>query len=108
MWEVTNPRRPRPCARCQRHFWVVTDTLREFVAFTAAAFTPRSFGRVATQNLHALNLDGRLDLVIVTYPPFYQEAERLAAHRRSHDGLDVRTVVTTDAVLTSSARADRT
>jgi hypothetical protein len=97
VWEVTNPRRPRAyAADATGSFQAVTDSLREFVAFTGTSFpAPVGYGAVGNQNLHALNLDGRLDMVIVTYPPFYSEAERLAAWRRSHDGLDVRVVTTT-------------
>ncbi|RYU80800.1 type IX secretion system sortase PorU [Hymenobacter persicinus] len=97
VWEVTNPRRARAYALDgSGNFAAPTDSLREFVAFSGNAFpTPVNFGRVGNQNLHALNLDGRLDMVVVTYPPFYAEAERLAAYRRSHDGLDVRVVTTT-------------
>ncbi|SHJ84564.1 Por secretion system C-terminal sorting domain-containing protein [Hymenobacter daecheongensis DSM 21074] len=97
VWDVTNPRRPRAQALdAAGNFAATTDTLREFVAFTGSSFaTPVNFGRVGNQNLHALNLDGRLDMMVVTHPIFFQEAERLAAYRRRHDGLDVRVVTTT-------------
>ena len=97
VWEVTNPRR----ARAQPldaggSFVAYTDSLREFVAVQpGGAFeVPRLFGKVANQNLHALNADGKLDLVIVTYPPFRAEAQRLADHRRDYSGLNVAVVTT--------------
>ena len=97
VWEVTNPRR----ARAQPldaggSFAAYTDSLREFVAVQpGGAFeVPRLFGKVANQNLHALNADGKLDLVIVTYPPFRAEAQRLADHRRDYSGLNVAVVTT--------------
>lgn len=103
VWEVTNPRRPvaRPLT-ANGSFLAPTDSLREFIAFTGSSFeVPRSFGRVAPQNLHALNLDGRLDFVIVTHPIFRAEAERLAAYRRNPvraaDKLNV-AVVTTEQI----------
>ncbi|QDA59631.1 type IX secretion system sortase PorU [Hymenobacter jejuensis] len=97
VWEVTNPRRPVAYALTGGSFNAVTDSVREFVAFTPGSITkiPRGFGRVANQNLHAINTDGKLDLVIVTYPPFQAEAERLAAHRRTHDKLNAQVVTTT-------------
>jgi hypothetical protein len=81
------------------NFVAPTDSVREFVAFTGSDFPlPRLFkGAVTPQNLHArLNLNGQLDLVIVTYPAFKAEADRLAAHRRSHDKLNVEVVTTTE------------
>ncbi|WP_449549458.1 type IX secretion system sortase PorU [Hymenobacter elongatus] len=100
VWDVTNPRHPRPLALGSTgNFVSPTDSLREFVAFTGTDFPapPRFFGKVGNQDLHArLNLNGKLDLVIVTYPPFKAEADRLAAHRRSHDNLNVEVVTTTE------------
>ncbi|TGE26046.1 type IX secretion system sortase PorU [Hymenobacter aquaticus] len=101
VWEVTNPRHPRPLAlNSSGNFVAPTDSVREFVAFTGSSFEvpPRLFSRrLANQNLHArLNLDGNLDLVIVTYPPFKAEADRLAAYRRTHDKLKVEVVTTTE------------
>ncbi|WP_375417885.1 type IX secretion system sortase PorU [uncultured Hymenobacter sp.] len=95
VWDVTNPCRPAAVALdASGSFLARTDTLREFVAFRpdAALPTPRVFGKVANQNLHALNTDGKLDLVIVAYPLFRAEAERLAAHRRRHNNLGVAVV----------------
>ncbi|SMB87396.1 hypothetical protein SAMN00120144_1337 [Hymenobacter roseosalivarius DSM 11622] len=100
VWDVTNPRRPiaRPLD-ASGTLVAPTDSLREFVAFSGSSFeVPRSFGRVAPQNLHALNLDGRLDFIIVTHPLFLAEAERLAEYRRnparSADKLNVAVVIT--------------
>lgn len=99
VWDVTNPRQPAAVALdASGAFLAPTDTLREFVAFKPdGAFpAPRAFGKIANQNLHALNADGKLDLVIVTYPLFRGEAERLANHRRSHNKLRVAVVTTTE------------
>ncbi|GAA4010186.1 type IX secretion system sortase PorU [Hymenobacter fastidiosus] len=98
VWDVTNPRRPQAYAPDGTGtFTAPTDSLREFVAFTGGRTDHVNFGRVGKQNLHALNLDGKLDLVIVVHPLFLAEAERLAAHRRNHDKLVVQ-VVTTNQV----------
>ncbi len=97
VWDVTNPRRPVAQALDgSGAFVALTDSLREYVALQPAASfpAPRPFGRVLNQDLHAL--DGNMDLIIVTYPPFRGEAERLANHRRSHDNLRVAVVTTTE------------
>ena len=97
VWDVTNPRRPLGQALdASGNFLAYTDSLREFVAVqpTGTFDTPRLFGKVSSQNLHALNKDGKLDLVIVTYPPFRAQAERLAQHRRDYNGLQVAVVTT--------------
>ena len=97
VWETTNPRRPVAYALDgSGSFVAATDSLREFVAVQPGGTfaTPRPFGKIPNQNLHALNADGKLDLVIVTYPPFQAEAETLAQHRRDHDGLTVAVVNT--------------
>ncbi|RZK41986.1 MAG: type IX secretion system sortase PorU [Hymenobacter sp.] len=104
VWEVTNPRRPRAQTLTGGSFAAYTDSVREYVAFqpTGTFDTPRLLGRVANQNLHNLNAGGNLDLVIVTYPPFRAQAERLAQHRRSYSGLNV-AVVTTKQVFNEYA-----
>ncbi|RSK32333.1 type IX secretion system sortase PorU [Hymenobacter metallilatus] len=95
IWEVTNPRRPAAVTHVAGAFLARTDSVREFVAFTGSSFpTPRSFGRVGNQNLHALNLDGKLELVILTHPAFLTAANQLAAHRTTHDGLTTQVVTT--------------
>jgi hypothetical protein len=43
-------------------------------------------GSITNQNIAA---SGQADLVIVAHPLFWAEAQRLAAHRRAHDGLTV-------------------
>ena len=99
VWDVTNPRRARAYALdAGGGFEAVTDSLREFVAFNpnGAFQTPRPFGRVGNSDLHSLNNDGQLDLVIVTYPPFKAAAQRLADHRTRHDNLRVAVVTTTE------------
>src|SRR6476661_4008099 len=100
VWDVTNPRNAKAQAFDGTSFLALTDTLREYVAFRPAGNfpTPRRFGRVANQNLHALNANpsNLLDLVIVTYPPFRAQAERLADHRRTRQGMRVAVVTTTE------------
>ncbi|WP_460584122.1 type IX secretion system sortase PorU [Hymenobacter arcticus] len=100
VWDVTNPRRPQAQALdASGSFAAATDSLREFVAVQPSGTfeAPRLFGKIANQNLHTLNTDGKLDLVIVTYAPFKAQAEQLAQHRRDYNGLNV-AVVTTQQV----------
>ena len=95
VWDVTNPRRAVAQALDNTGAFVTaTDTLREYVAFQpdGAFAQPRAFGKVPNQDLHAL--DGSYDLAIVTYPAFRAEANRLAEHRRTHDGLKVAVATT--------------
>ena len=80
--------------------------LYEYVAFrpTASLLTPRPVGRVENQNLHAVT---QADMIIVTHPDFLAQAERLAEHRREHNGFSVQ-LVTTQQVYNefSSGRDD--
>src|SRR5690606_2954612 len=67
---------------------------------------PSIIGRIENQDLRSI---GGVNLLIVTHPLFKDEALRLAAHRQSHSGWQVR-VVTTDEVYNdfSSGRQDIT
>ncbi len=81
VWDVTDPVQPR------RVSWTLTpegsvrfeaplDTLRTFCVFSGTQVArPRLVGEVVAQDLHAW---GPQDLVIVTRPMFWEEAERLA------------------------------
>jgi hypothetical protein len=101
VWDVTNPRdaKAKPI-EASNSFVARADTLREYVAFQRSGTfaTPRPFGRVPNQNLHALNsrANALLDLVIVTYPTFKAQAQRLADHRTTHDNLRTIVVTTTE------------
>ena len=76
-------------------FRVATDTLSEYIAFDGTSFgTPDIVGKIANQDLHGA---GNFDYVIVSYPAFLPEAERLATFHREHEGYSV-LVTTTDVV----------
>lgn len=98
VWDVTNPRLPQARPLSSGEFVAPADTVREFVAVERSGTfaTPRAFGKVPNQNLHALNLDQRLDLVIVAPPVFRAQAQRLADHRAQHDNLRAAVVTTTE------------
>ena len=67
-----------------------TDNLRKFVAFTDnQCYSVTPIGSVANQDLHS---SSQVDMVIVAHPDFTTQAERLAAYRRTNDGLTVKVV----------------
>jgi hypothetical protein len=71
------------------------STLRQFVAFTGKSFnTPKAYGEVVNQNLHALS---NKRFIIITHPTFYQEALQIANYHQNKDGLSS-VVVTTEQV----------
>ncbi|MEM9260731.1 MAG: C25 family cysteine peptidase, partial [Bacteroidota bacterium] len=80
--------------------------LFEYVAFRSGTglLTPVGGARVETQNLHALEA---AEMIIISHPNFLTQAEELAEHRRSHNGLNV-VLVTIDEVYNefSSGRDD--
>ncbi|QNF31720.1 type IX secretion system sortase PorU [Adhaeribacter swui] len=99
VWDVTNPTQPQSLSLThngsEATFTTATDSLKEFIAFTGQDFPAPSFtGKVINQNLHELNKDGKLNLVIVTHPHFLPQAERLATHRQTHDNLQAKVVTT--------------
>lgn len=76
-------------------FRVATDNLREFIAFDGTSYyLPEFAGRVDNQNLHGV---GGYDYVIISYPAFVPQAERLAEFHRQLNGFNV-LVTTTDKV----------
>ncbi|MFC6223541.1 type IX secretion system sortase PorU [Hymenobacter artigasi] len=102
VWDVTNPRRPEAMTLdASSSFIAPADTVREFVALQPGGdfsdHPVRAFGKVANQDLHALNSTvgaPMLDLVIVTHPTFLAQAKQLAAHRTTHDNLRVAVATT--------------
>ncbi|WP_266362122.1 type IX secretion system sortase PorU [Tellurirhabdus rosea] len=111
VWDVTNPLRP-----VQRtvtlngtsgEFTAEGGQLREFVLFTEEkAYEPDRAVAVPNQNLKGQPTP---DLLVVTAPAWRAQAERLAAFRRQHDGLEV-LVTTTQEIYNefSSGQPDPT
>jgi hypothetical protein len=63
------------------------DTLKQFIAFDGTQFySPEFIEKVENQNLHSLQ---PVDFVIVSYPPFQEQAQRLADYHRQWDGMSV-------------------
>ncbi|MCX6286380.1 MAG: type IX secretion system sortase PorU, partial [Bacteroidetes bacterium] len=91
IWDVTTPYNVRNLETQQSgavfSVRLLTDSLREFVAFDGSAFnTPAFSGTVPNQNLHSL---GGIDYVMISFPSFTDQAERLAEFHRAHSGLNV-------------------
>jgi hypothetical protein len=107
IWDVTDPTQPVQqditVSNGQATFIAKTDTIREFTVFSGSiSEIPNHFGRVPNQNLHTLNSNGKLDLVIISHPLFLDQSNQLANHRRQHDKLKV-AVVTTKQVFNEFA-----
>ena len=83
------------------------DSLREYVVFNGSDYlTPSFVTKVANQNLHGIN---QADYVIVTYPGYYNQAQKLAQIHQQYDTLTT-AVVTSDQVYNefSSGKPDVT
>jgi len=76
-------------------FALVTDSLKEFVAFTGSNYNTPSFSNVvANQNLHAMQ---PVDYIIVTHPLFLAEAGELKKLHSDKEGYSCE-IVTTDEI----------
>lgn len=93
VWEVTDPINvqlvPGTLSSSEYSFILNTDSLREFVAFTGGYKSVTLAGAVSNQDLHGLD---EVDMLIVSHPSFWGEAERLADFHRGHDGFNVAVV----------------
>lgn len=90
IWDVTNPASVQSVATGSGalSFGADASVLREFVAFDNNQFyTPTAIGPVNNQNLHGIMSPP--EAVFVVHASLKEEAERLAAHRRSHDNMTV-------------------
>jgi hypothetical protein len=98
VWDVTEPLSPikisTSLAGSQLHFTNDARQLHEYVCFSNY-LTPQVFGKIANQNLHT---SSEADFIIISYPPFLQQAQRLAEFHQQHHNLKT-IVVTTDQVF---------
>ena len=87
VWNVTNPRNPS-IVKGQLNgstlsFKVIGNRENEFVAHNGSTYySAKSFGKVDNQNLHGIR---DVDFVILTYPDFISQAERL---KEIHNRID--------------------
>ncbi len=99
IWEVTDPLKVKRIAADQQgsmsRFVLATDSIRQFVAWDNTSFLKATFtAKVVNQNLHGI---AATDMLIVTPNEYLGEANRLAEHHRSFDGLHV-TVATNQQI----------
>jgi len=104
VWDVTNPLHPQQMQGVlngnQFSFTANASRLREYVAFDPAALpVPERIGMISNQDLHNAQ---PVDYIIITYPPFKEQALRLAAFHAQQNGISTR-VVTTDEVFNEFA-----
>ncbi len=100
VWEITDPgnpkRVPHTLQGSEAVFRLSTDQLREFIAFNPGGEFPApeiegdGLGAVPNQDLHGL---GHPDMVIITPEVFLEQAQRLAEHRTTLDGMEVAVVL---------------
>ncbi len=100
IWDITDPDLPGRVAfestGSQARFKVETSQIREFIAFNPQGefaipeYSGDGLGAVTNQDLHGL---GHPDMVILTPEIFQEQAQRLADHRSSNDGLEVAVVI---------------
>ena len=94
IWDITNPEsileQQYDLIGSEAIFGASSNDLKEFLAFSGNDFPKPSFsGSVANQNLRG---DLTPELVIISYPEFRTEAQRLADFRSQHDGLATKVV----------------
>jgi len=88
IWEISDPTniiaQTTSYAQGKVTFRSQTDTQREFIAFNGAEYyIPEFVETVGNQNLHAIK---NIDYLIIAYPDFLDEANRLAEfHKQDND-----------------------
>lgn len=100
IWDISDPSAPLNVAYTQSGnaavFTMDSEETREYIAFKSAGNFPvpeysgDGLGAISNQNLHGLK---HPDMLIIVPVELKEEAERLAEHRRSYDGLDVSVVL---------------
>jgi hypothetical protein len=94
IWEVSNPGSITiPAISTESggiSIKMQAESSTEFIAFDGSQFyTPEFIEKVENQNLHNLQ---PVDFVIVAYPLYLEQANRLADYHRQWDGMTVRVV----------------
>lgn len=90
VWDVSDPLNPSAVETnlnsSNLNFRLNTDKMKEFVAFNGDYYSPKFLGKVSNQDLHA---SPQVDMVIVSYPDFLEQANRLADIHRKNDNMKV-------------------
>ena len=100
VWNVTDPVSPMlmnsHMNASELSFKVYGNVDNEFVAFNGSSYcTAKMFGRIENQNLHGIR---DVDFVILSYPDFLSQAERLKAIHAELDP-DLNVMVTTPELI---------
>lgn len=94
VWDVTNPVNVQRISTTftggVSHFTIPVDSLRKFVAFDKTDFLKAEFvQKVENQDIHDIS---GTEMLIIAPGIFLSEAERLANHHRTFDGMQVKVV----------------
>lgn len=96
VWNITDPLNTQNiglgASTGNISFGASTDRLQTFIAFdnSAVSRSPEFVEKIENQNLHSIE---NADMVIIYPKEFEEQANDLAAHRRSFSQLDVKTVL---------------
>ncbi|MEM9858724.1 MAG: type IX secretion system sortase PorU [Bacteroidota bacterium] len=109
IWDITNREIPKnqmySSAGSEARFGAASLTLNEYVVFDPSLVPePASIAAIENQDLKGLAAS---EFLIIAHPEFLSEAQRLATHRESNDGMTVN-VVTIEQVYNefSSGKQD--
>ncbi len=91
IWDVSQPLAPKKMTVQQVSGALTFNTdiaqYKAFVAFDGSKYySPEFVGEVENQNLHAIK---NIDYLIIVYPDFLDQAQRLADFHRKKDGMEV-------------------
>ncbi len=90
VWDVTNASEPEKMSTTTNGneliFVNAAASLHEYIAFSTLFLIPEPIGKIDNQNLHN---SSPADLIIVTYPPLLQQAQRLSLFHQQRDNLKV-------------------
>lgn len=91
IWDISNPIEPiqqqTSISGGKTTFLSNTDTLKQYIAINGNEyFIPEFVEQINNQNLHSVK---NIDYLIVVYPDFAAEANRLAAFHRESQGLSI-------------------
>lgn len=111
VWDISDPLNPINVSGIfsNNEFRFINNcsSLREYVSFNGSGFlVPEAVGRISNQNLHN---SSPVDLIIVAYPSFFNEAQQLAQIHQQKNSLRT-LVVTTEQIYNefSSGNPDPT
>lgn len=107
VWDITNPLSPIAQTLvlngANASFTVATNVLKEFAVFNENFQTPTAIGKIQNQNLHGLS---QADLLIISPPDWFYQAQRLADFRKSEQNLSYQ-IVTPEQIFNEFSSGER-